>query len=784
MTRLLRSFLFPSLVVAYVCLMAIAAGAVTLWPWIAAVTLPLVLSEVWRRTRRPADGEDRIEPAARAALRTTAWGAAMWFAARTGLPGVPSLDAAANVGVGTAAVGALVALARIGSFGGVLSPHPLARSFDAAAFVGILWGIAVAVPVTRAVVPARMIRLDPLAIDYATTTAAAGTLLVFVIASLRAHQLRRLELGVSERSVAALAIALTALIVTVPAALLDVTAPDRLLPIGALVTALFMAWTATASDAATIAAVLRGTLAVVMLGAPTVLVTALFARAMPERAGTVVLVGTATAIAVGLIARAVARPLGPEQSRWLDAIDAASRGALQPDPESALRATLEALSQATATASGRPEVWRADPEAVLSVDVAGYLHTSPGSAPPRLYEIAVGEPERTLRVEALKAVEVRRPEVRPLLAWFEARDGFSATLIIDDAGPEGFILLPRGSRTVPMTLEEARAVRLLADRLSALAGVASALARSRERERAALDRAAALETDQERLLAAVRASAARHRHAAERVARPLRRSRYSPAARMALESATTVGPRVSSLTLLAPPGTDAAAWAACIHLAGPQSDGPLVVVDGANGSEHEPLHWQDREYSPIALARGGSLVVLDVAALPEPIQELLAVELTREEAAATGSGLPAARMIVSAREPVETLREARRLALPLARRLGDAVVHLPSLAERGEDLRALILDELAAAGIRARGTPLGIDGQALRMLIDHDWPGNEAELRAVLASASLVAAGPLVTVGDLASSGFRLEPAADRTDTPVPVAEVRRRARTRAPRQR
>jgi predicted membrane protein len=77
------------------------------------------------------------------------------------------------------------------------------------------------------VVPARLIRLDPLAVDYATTTAAAGTLLVFVIAALRAQRLRRLELGVTERTPAALAIALTALIVTVPAALLDVTAPDR-----------------------------------------------------------------------------------------------------------------------------------------------------------------------------------------------------------------------------------------------------------------------------------------------------------------------------------------------------------------------------------------------------------------------------------------------------------------------------------------------------------------------------------------------------------------------------
>ena len=139
-----------------------------------------------------------------------------------------------------------------------------------------------------------------------------------------------------------------------------------------------------------------------------------------------------------LIARAVARPLGPEQSRWLDAIDAASRGALQPEPDAAIRAALEALSKATATAGARPELWRYHPEEVLSVDIAGYLHVEAGKAPPRLYELALAEPERTLRAEALQAVQVRRAEVRPLLEWFDSRKAFSATLILDEDGVSRF----------------------------------------------------------------------------------------------------------------------------------------------------------------------------------------------------------------------------------------------------------------------------------------------------------------------------------------------------------
>ncbi len=777
--HLLRSPLLPGLAIAYLCLTALTAGTRGPWPWLALVALPLALGEVWRRTGRPPSGPDRIDPSARSALRATAWGAAAWLAARTGPAGEAALDAAAAIGVGTAAVGALIALARIGSFGGVLRPHPLARSLDAAAFVSVLWGVAAALPGTRAVVPSRLIRLDPLAVDYATTTAAAGTLLVFVFAALRAQRLRRLELGVTERATAALAIALTALIVTVPAALLDVTAPDRLLPVGVLVTAVFMAWTATASDAATIAMVLRGTLAVVMLGAPTVLVSALFARAMPESAGAIVLGGTATAVAVGVIARAVARPLGPEQSRWLDAIDAASQGALQPDPDAALRAALEALGRATATAGVRPEVWRADPEAVLSVDVAGYLHATTGSAPPRLYELAMNEPERTLRADVLKAVEVRRPEVRPLLAWFEARDAFSVTLIVDEAGPEGFILLPRGNRATPMTLEEARAVRLLTDRLSALAAVASALARSRERERAASERAAELAAERDRLLGAHGGSAARHRLAAERLARPVRRAAYSPAARVALERVEALAARTGGLVLIAPPGTDAAAWAACAHLAGPGRDGPLVLIDGASSSEHDPAAWDDPERSPLALARSGSLAVLDVGALPDPVQEALVARLAREEASAPSSEVAPPWLVVTTAVAPEHLRRGGRLAAPLALRLGSDPVRVPALGERGEDLRALVLDGLAAAGLRERGAPLGVEGHALRALLEHDWPGNDAELASVLQAAARLTTGPLVTLGDLARAGFHPLADAEPSATPLPAAEPPRRARRR-----
>jgi len=779
----LKSYLLPAGAVAYVCFGALQTRGGTL-PWVALVALLFGLAVVWKRTGTPRPGEDHTERVARRAVRATAWGAALWVAARTGAPGRAGLDAVANLGAGTAAVGALVALARIAPLGGMLKPSPATRSLDAAGFSALLWSIAVAAPATRAVLPPQMVRLDPLAIDYATTSAAAGTLLVLVAASWRLRWLRRLELGAAERATGALALALTALLVAVPAALLDVAPPDRVLPVAVIVASLASTWCAATREPTTVSRTLRSVLAILILGAPTLLVTGFVARRAPDYAGAVVLVASLLAIVIGLAARSVASSLAPEQSRWLEAIDAASRDALQPEPDSAIRAALMALSKATAVPGARPELWRNDPEDVLSVDLAGYLHVDRTQAPERLYELALGEPERTLRAEALAALEVRRPEVRPLLAWFKSRRAFSATAIVDEDGPLGFLLLPQGVRTAPMTLEEARAVRALTDRISALLAVSSALARSRQRELAAISRADTADDEVARLAHIINLDAGRNEEHAARAERRVRRAVYSAAARMTVDELERLGRLNAPVALVTPPGVDATGWAAVYHLASARRGGPFVVVDGASGLEHDLARWQDSEKSPLRLADSGTLVLLDAAALPMEIQEHVARSLSRHASTATRSGVLPAGLCATLSEPMAGLLSAGRLSKSLARWLGDASVALPTLVDRPEDIRALALETLAHAGLQKDGRPLGLDVSALRLLGDHEWPGNEAELENVLARAARATQGSLVTAADLAAVGFvpivNMSPSA----TPLPTVTRRRMRARHAPRRR
>ncbi len=171
---------------------------------------------------------------------------------------------------------------------------------------------------------------------------------------------------------------------------------------------------------------------------------------------------------------------------------------MSPDPDVALEAALLALGAAGGRGAALPSLFRLAPPEEVTVDRAGYAHVTKAEVPEGLLAVADGEPEGILRVEAARAVEVRRPDLRPLVAWLDQRGVAAIAVVRDELSPVALLAVPRGARTAPTTLEEVRALRALADRLGAVIGVSASLARSRAREmeargrgRAALRRGAA-----------------------------------------------------------------------------------------------------------------------------------------------------------------------------------------------------------------------------------------------------------------------------------------------------
>ena len=68
------------------------------------------------------------------------------------------------------------------------------------------------------------------------------------------------------------------------------------------------------------------------------------------------------------------------------------------------------------------------------------------------------------------------------------------------------------------------------------------------------------------------------------------------------------------------------------------------------------------------------------------------------------------------------------------------IIRIPPLRERKMDISALALTFLTEASERAGIGPYGISSRMIAAYHDYDWPGNVAELRAVIDSAVSTAA--------------------------------------------
>ena len=726
---------------------------------LALLLLPSALLVVWIRSAPPARGEDWVSPLTRSAMRAVGLGGALLAAARLAPSGDPPFEAVAALGTTMASVGSLVALARIAPLGGLLVVSKRARRLHSAIAVGIVGAVATLLPLWQATTSSGPLA-DPAMVDSASSLAAATSLVLTVFAAFAKKRLRRFDLGASERLTAALTAASVALVVGVPASLLRGPSSNVLQPFAW--SAAFVATAAClARDPTFVARAQRVLVAVTILGAPIGLFAASVALQAPMDGALIALLALSAGVIIGLAGPPVARPLGPEQSRWLDAIEAASSAALRSEPETALITTLATLRQALGPAASTPELWRVEPAALITVDRASYPHTEPGvTAPPLLYELAEGEPERTMRTEVLETLEVRRADIRPALEWLRSRGAMSFTLLNDEEGPLGALVLPTGARTHPLTLEEVRALRTLADRLTALLSVSSGLARARACE---LEAANAAEREAERavhLEHLVEAGAERNEILARRAARSALVAPYSGAARLALEELERLAKTGAPVGLLTPVGVDPIPYAAFVHGKGAHRAGPLVVVDAAGPDEQQISSWHDPTSSPLCLADGGTLLISSVAALAPSTQAFLAESLVHRRSPAGHDAPLDMTLVVSVPTTVDSLVASGQLDPALADALGDRAVPLPPLSARADDLRALLLDRLARIGMRLKGRPMGLDPRALARLVGHAWPGNEIELDDVLTRAVAIADGEVLTSAHLDQVGFVAEPPA------------------------
>ncbi len=201
-------------------------------------------------------------------------------------------------------------------------------------------------------------------------------------------------------------------------------------------------------------------------------------------------------------------------------------------------------------------------------------------------------------------------------------------------------------------------------------------------------------------------------------------------------------------------GTGKSRLAKAIHARSRRADGPFVHLNCSAipealfeseffGAEAGAYTGALRQHiGRFESAQGGTLFLDELDTMPHSGQVKLLVALQEKQITRLGSAEPVrldVRIVAATNADPEQAIADGRLRQDLFFRLAKVQVHLPPLAERKEDLPALVQDILARAREQYELPALRIGASALDQLYRHHWPGNVRELENVLDRAALLA---------------------------------------------
>ncbi len=226
-------------------------------------------------------------------------------------------------------------------------------------------------------------------------------------------------------------------------------------------------------------------------------------------------------------------------------------------------------------------------------------------------------------------------------------------------------------------------------------------------------------------------------------------------------------------------GTGKERLARALHALSERADGPFLAVDCAAlpaGLVQAELFGHARGAFTGAVgardgvfraADGGTLLLDEVADLPAGAQAALLRVLAEGEIKPLGAARPVSvdvRVVAATSRPLDALVARGEFRDDLRHRLAGAVLRLPPLRERGEDVLALADILLAGAAARAGRPGMHLDASARRAIRAGRWPGNVRQLRNVVERAAVLAPRDALTAADV------LPPVAA---TPPPLREAR-----------
>ena len=404
---------------------------------------------------------------------------------------------------------------------------------------------------------------------------------------------------------------------------------------------------------------------------------------------------------------------------------------------------------------GLPDLYAFEPPLRMRLDSGRRANVRSAEVPPAIARALLeGNPRSVLDLATLRPRVVREPAIRELTDAMEGRSVGAVLPCVHLDHLEGVMLLALGDRTEPLSRVEIEELGRLGD---ALGGALSA-ALAQRRAESHIHQLSELRRDAETQITALRGEVDQLRGQCDVLGRGLAEDQtlhvaYSPSMRRVQTRAIELAPTEEPVLLIAGAGSPVLPVSRFIHDRGPRWDAPFVVADCSATAPDEVMNllFGDEGHTGwFHSATGGTLLMRDLPALPKNAQARLAEALAARDSTDDDESHPVPpRIIATSRSELDELRRLDALDPALQRCFVRADLVIPPLRERREDVPSLALLAIDRACRVLARDPVGIDQAAMSALVDHDWPGDVAELELVLELAVGRASGKTIAQSDL-----------------------------------
>jgi DNA-binding NtrC family response regulator len=239
----------------------------------------------------------------------------------------------------------------------------------------------------------------------------------------------------------------------------------------------------------------------------------------------------------------------------------------------------------------------------------------------------------------------------------------------------------------------------------------------------------------------------------------------SPAMRAVYRVIEAVSQNKSTVLITGASGTGKELVARTLHAKSPWARAPFIAVNCGAFSEtllDSQLFGHRRgaftgaisdQQGVFQAASGGTLFLDEVSEIPLPLQVKFLRAIQEREITPLGTTRPIkidVRIVAATNKDLRGEMRAGRFREDLFYRLNVVNIELPALADRREDVAALVEHFVAEFAKSYNVSPKRVSAAALERLQAHSWPGNVRELQNSIERAFALSSAETIEVADIA----------------------------------